>query len=286
MAGAAEKFVPAGECFVPGRELFSRTAAALRLPQDTLSLTLLAFARFFSLTPEPSLIGKLRRELLTAGRPSMPADKTEAARLEAEALGALAAVGKGVRLGPEALERYAACLSGGFSSFSREKDSPQGQKQDAPDREELPLPEELKILGEKAAGKDALLSWLNRLPGKNGQRWMVFPLDFTVRGTELRAFVRILIEDSLFSVIADVAGPKRAWRFFLENRASTVSTDIQVFPGLSPAGLKALEKEAERFLGTEAFGPSTELRVHNGEELPSWAADLFEKVLPSINEEV
>ena len=263
------------------REIFKQTAAVLGFPWDTLSVALLAFARFFSLSPE--FLGTLRREILASGKPSSPGGAKEKAALEAKSLAAVIALDKGVVLSPEALESYA-----NFLVF------PDGGKENSPDREELQL-EELQNIAEEQAKGDDLLNFLNFLPGKNGQHWTVFPLKIKVRGIELSVFIRTLNRDysSVSSrlspgesdyLIADIAGPKRQWRCFLKKKSGKFRVDIRVYPEYQPRALKHLSKEAERFFGT--FDGFEEILVRNGEEVPSWVEDLCDERVTSRNEEV
>ena len=282
----AEKTVFAGE-------LFKQIAANLGFPQDFLSITLLAFSRFFSLSPG-ELMGTLRRELLASGKASSPGAAREKAALEAEALGMVAALDKCVSLSPEALASYARFfmppLFAGDGDGEKAATTPDG------DEEPPPSAEELRAIAEEQAQEDTLLNFLNTLPGKNGQYWTVFPFKIKVRGTELKVFIRILKRE-LFSaaggehLIADIAGPKRQWRCFLEKKAGKFRADIRVYPALSPRNLKSLKKEAERFFGEGAALPGKsggfeEIVVQNGKEVPSWVEDLCTESLPSINKEV
>lgn len=306
---------------IPARELFSQTAAALGLPGDTLSVTLLAFCRFFSISPDPALLKILRRELLESGMPSSPETAGEKAALEAEALGTLAALDKGVSLSPEALEQYSRFFSppvfaepggegrgespgggtgggasGGGTSGGGTGGGKERGKQSSRGGDEILNEKELRAIAEEQAKKDTLLDVLNTLPGKNGQYWTVYPLKINIRGIELKVFVRILKKEHGASVddgqlIADIAGPKRQWRCFVEKAAGKFRADIRVYPALSPRALKTLQKDAERFLGEGAgiagnFRGFGRILVQNSEEAPSWADALCAESLPSIDKKV
>ena len=288
------------------REVFRQFAASLGFPQDALSITLLAFCRFFSLSPNSMMMGTLRRELLASGKASSPGTAGEKAALEAEALGIVAALDKGVVLSPEALVRYARCFGspeesagfwqgGGAPPDDGGDDPPERTPDRAPEREEIPGLEELRAIAEEQIKKDKLLGLLNSLPGKNGQYWTVFPFKITVKGTELKVFIRLLKRELFCAgedeyVIADIAGPKRQWRCFLGKNDGKMRADIRVYPGLSPGALKSLRKEAERFLGETGslhyFRGFEEILVRNGEEVSSWVEDLCAESLPSVNKEV
>jgi hypothetical protein len=269
---------------VSTREILRQAAAALGFPRDVLSVTILAFSHFFSLSPNASLVGNLRRELLSLLKTSSPENAKEKAVFEADVPAALAAFDKGVSLSPETLERYARFFTAPVSSGGGEGAGTDGGKE-PPDQKEAPDAEEIRAVAEKSAGEDNLLEFLNVVPGKNGQRWMIFPFKITVKGTELSVFLRILKREAFMPgqnacLIADISGPKRQWRFFLDGKAGNCRADIRVYPELSVKALASLEKRAKRFFD---FG---EIQVRNGEESPSWADYLGEKPLPSVNKEV
>ena len=284
---------------VPAREVFNQTAAALGFPRDALTVALLAFARFFSLPP--SLVGTLRRDILAAGRPSSPGSAREKAALEAEALAAILALDKGVELSPEILEQYIKFLT--FPDAARQNPPAQNEVQrDEVHRGASPQAAELRKIAEKQAIKEDFLGFLNNIPGKNGQYWMVFPFEVNISGTELNVCLRILIREpgSILGrspsgereyLIADISGQKRQWRCFFEKNADKFRVDIQVYPECQPGTLKLLLKEAEQFLGTGSglfgdFKGFEEISLRNGGEYPSWAEHLCAENLPSINEEI
>ena len=280
--------IPGGKAVSAG-EFFRQAAADMGFPQDVLSVTILAFARFFSLSPGSALVGTLRRELLASGKASSPQAAGEKADLEAEALGTIAALDKGVSLSPEALAHYARFFT--YPVFTED-----GDDEESPGGESPPAAEEIQAIAEEQTRKDTILDFLNSLPGKNGQYWTVFPFKIKVRGTEIKVFIRILNKGLLTSgeggyIIADMAAPKRQWRCFLEKNAGKFRADMRIFPGLPPRALKLLRKEAERFLKEGAGLPGgfrgfDEILVRNGEGVSSWVDDLCAEALPSVNEEV
>jgi hypothetical protein len=270
--------------------LFVRTAANLGFPKDALSVSLIAFARYFSISLSSSLIKTLRREILASGKSSTPETPAEKAALEADALSALIANDKGVSLSSEALEHYAR-----FLSFPEENTTWPDEGEDQ-DREEYPSAEELRILIEEQGQNDDTLSFLNNLPGKNGQRWLVFPFSVKVKGTEFKVFVRLLRKEPVSfedneEVIIDISGPKRQWRCFIKKADESFMADIRVYPQQPPGALKLLQKEAKQMLKNAeglfgVFRGFDEVLVRNGEETPSWVEDLCAESLPSIDEEV
>ena len=299
----------------PTREFFSQTATALGLPVDRLSITLLAILRFFSLPLNQAAL--LRREFLATHKSgaSLPASAASAASgasgltkekalLEIKALVLTAAFDKGVILSSEALERYSRLLASPVFTEDFAEDhaehgenettdggamSGRGGKDSKTDHDEVPDREELQAIAEKEAKEDRLLDFLNVLPGKNGQYWVVFPFKITVKGTELKVFIRLLNKEDYFkekneNLIVDIAGPRRQYRCFLKKNSGKLRADIRVFPKLAEKALKLLTKKAESFLGEiSAF---EEILVRNEDEASTWVEDLYAEYLPSINEEV
>jgi hypothetical protein len=272
-----------------GAEVFKAAAAVLGLPQDALSNALLAFTRFFSVNPETALLANLRREVLASGS-SSPKTAKERAAMESRALAVSAAFDKGVTLSRECLDEYAAVPSGSDSSggHKRREDSYPNKKDD-PDAEELK--KSFTHLGQNESG-ESFLDLLNRIPGKNGQRWIVWPFNYGSGGTELSVLVRILIKEPISLkepinrgwVIADIAGPQRKWHFIL-NRSGQEKLDVNVyvFPGFE-RGLKHLQKEMEKSL--KNLASELECHIWNNEEPPSLITELGGESLPTINEEV
>jgi hypothetical protein len=280
---------------VPAKEIFRAAASSLGFPKDALSISLLAFTRFFSISPNQTLIYNLRREILNLLKGADPAK----AAGEAKTLALVSAFDKGVALLPEALERYAryllppALMEKELSppkevNFRNERGSAPERKGDC--EEEEPDAKKIKAIAEEESQKDALLDFMNYFTGKNGQHWLIFPFNIIVRNTELNGVIRILSgEDN--QIITDISGPKRKWRCVLKKNSENVTADIQVFPGYSERSLNLLQARADRFLGEAFMFPDekAEIRVpckvtvRNGEENPSWTEDICSECLPSIN---
>jgi len=275
---------------ISAKELFIKTAANMGFPKDALSVTLLAFTRYFSISLSSSLIKTLRREILASGKSSSPETPAEKTALEAEALSTLIADDKGIVLSPEALKHYAHYLS-----FPEENTIQPDEREDQ-GREESPSAEELRILIEEQGQNDDTLSFLNNLPGKNGQHWLVFPFSVKVKGIELKVFIRLLRKEPASlggneEIIVDISGPKRQWRCFLSKADEKFLADIRVYPQQRLKALKLLQKEAEKMLEKAEglfgdFRGFDEVLVRNGEETLSWAEDLCAESLPSIDEEI
>jgi len=285
---------------IPTKELFIKTAANMGFPKDVLSVALLVFARYFSVSLSPALLKTLRREILASGKSSSPETQAEKTALEAEALSALIALDKGVELSPQTLEHYARFLSLPDKNPGRQdgKENRDLDRDRDREREESLSAEELRILSEEQEQNDGALAFLNRLPGRNGQRWLVFPFIVKIKGIEFQVFLRLLKkepvsfgEDSYLHLIVDITGPKKQWRCFLKKTGEEFLADLRVYPRQSPRALKILQKEAEQILkeGRALFGSFkgfVEIIVRNGEESPSWADDLCTESLPSIDEQI
>gem|GEM_PF-1123327 len=335
LAGAPAASPFPNPALIPAAEVLRQTAIALNLPVDSLSVSLLAFARFFSLTPNPAVLAALRREVLSSQVNNLPARSSplsqaetasEAASLEAKAMAVAAAFDKGVSLSAEALARYARLMqpphtedgeSGGGLGADSDGDlgansgGGSGAGGGRNNREELPNAQELEALAGEPENHDDLLNLLNKIPGKNGQYWAVFPFNITVRAIELTVIFRVLKGESLYAhdneqVIVDVCGAKKQYRCFLNKNNGKLCADILVFPELSSAALKTLSKRANRFLtknaalftsGVSADGKPqgkpkgnpvvfNEVSVQNGGHQSLWFQDYARMSKSSIDEAV
>ena len=274
-----------GERPILAEGLLKEIAAGLGLPKDALSISLITLTRFLSMPMDPQLMKMLRREILSSGKSSSPETPADKAALEAEILARLSAGDKGVVLSSEALEQY-----------SRYFGSPDGENGDSPEQQEDPKAGELKAMAGEQSQANGLLDFLNSLPGKNGQYWMVLPIIVNIRGIELKVFIRLLIRGELPSMverrlIVDISGPSRSWRCFLAEVNGGLRADILVYPEHKPWDLDLLQKEATRFLmgGGALSGNSKGIErvmVQNSGKSFSWVENLYDESLPSINKEV
>jgi hypothetical protein len=205
---------------------FLNLAAALGLPGDRLSASVLSFFRFFSLPFDPLLLARIRSRVL--GAPETAADTGPAKDTaglgeealfrsrEALSLAAAAALSKGTELGGEALERYARAMDPAFpgrrqgedgredagressgggnaggeydSSESYDSSASPGNSRGGNNSgggntgggagEEADARDGAPALRKRAASGDPLLDILNRLPGRDGKRWIVVPFVF------------------------------------------------------------------------------------------------------------
>jgi len=108
----------------------------------------------------------------------------------------------------------------------------------------------------RAAEKDPLLAILNRLPGKNGQRWLTLPFGFSEDGREYKVSLRILLEtvkptlNRAARMALDIAESEtgRRWLFVLNgpNRHGTATAaglSVYLQPEPPPKAVASLTRE-------------------------------------------
>ena len=234
---------------------------------------------------------------------------------EALALAAAAAADKGLELTRAGLEEYATAIdpdrrgdgdggSGGGSTGgtaggnsggagnrgggrganadSREDDDCDGETAAAIAGDSAALREQMLAAGERSP----LLALLNRLPGANGQRWIVLPFSFSVQGEQYRIALRILLDAGhnagrLVMEIAKSGASEGRWLFNMD-RAKTGAPRMEVL--LSPPRRKgALKSIGEKLAALLGFPPES-VSVQNGAE-PFPLAENGGKNPPAINEE-
>jgi hypothetical protein len=292
---------------------------SLKLPQDRLSATLVSFARKFSLPLEPALLSRLRKEALTLqarGRVSV----------ESAALAATAAAGKGVILSDEALEQYARAIdpdyaaderdpdssgqeegqpSGGGSFDGRDGDAGHSGSQDRRDRadEDNQAREIREILGEALARlrengeagapeEDSLPGLLNRLPGREGDFWIVYPFKINAENLEFRVSVWVLLlykdsvknstegnlsggfsGNSIREITVNAVGKMRRWVFSVTNPGRPeAKTRVSVSPPYGEPVRKKVEREIREILGD--FGGELTLKGNEVSLIPEmWDQD-------------
>jgi hypothetical protein len=304
--------------------------SSLGLPADRLSASIISAAKFFALPLEPVLLAKIRRQALAAGTapqagpqaaplagqtpsgaPQAVASETAAGpRAEALSLAAAVAADKGVELGRAGLEDYAAALeTSPIDPDSQEGQSPEMQERQQgrrnPERrrsqeranseiDAIANPQTLKETVLAMAGQNPLLDILNRLPGKNGQRWLVFPFNFTDQGDEYRVLLRILLGEHETGRLADQTGclaleitksgkDKRRWLFVLDRAGGkNLHLTVRLQPPCPKRALKSLVLELSQCLEITPDGIS----IQNYAESFSFMAENRDNVLLSINEEV
>jgi hypothetical protein len=275
---AAETPAPRGAA-----QAFTLLALDLGLPGDALSAALLSFVRHFSLPSEPALLSKLRREALSAKTPR-----------ESAALGAAAAAAKGLELNTAALERYAAAidptLDPGIPGKAPGEGGSGGRREKH--REEEPKGEDLQKKAAAREAEDPLLGALNRVPDRDGRRWMVFPFSYSAGDREFRVSLRILLAaertpgkpdkplvNPVDCLAVDVAGGERRWLFMLNKPGRAgAETRLRTDPPLPEPLFRRFSGEIRSILG--GWG---------GACLPAEEGPFFidaQGALSSVNEEV
>jgi hypothetical protein len=175
------------------------------LPADNLSAAIISFARFFFLPLKPQLLADIRQQAMQ----NFSADKTfnDAKARQALSLAAAAAESKSVELHPKSLESYArdidpeweAHQNSGRDSHSDSEHKRRNKKNNEQTeflKTEAITAESLKKMAFKNLENNQLLEILNRLPGKNGQRWIVLPFDFTENDKKYYVSMRILLDQT------------------------------------------------------------------------------------------
>jgi hypothetical protein len=212
----------------------SSLVSAAGLPVDKLSASIISFARFFSLPLKPEMLKHIRQQAFEAS----PNASKDSVHRESLSLAAAAAEGKGAELNPKGLETYARAVDPDW----RRQDDGQGdksgkRKRENNEKEEAPLQKtaaisaaDLEKMALEGAGKDPLLAILNRLPEKDGKRWIVLPFDFSDNGREFKVSLRILLESGKTAnradcMALDIAADKR--QLFVLEPANRLSVYLQ-----------------------------------------------------------
>jgi hypothetical protein len=285
---------------------FKQLVHSLRLPRDSLSTALIGFARAFSLPLEPALLARLRKEALTLKA------RHGGGFAESAALAAAAAAGKGVRLSGEALEQYVRAIDpeyaagerdtpgeeegqstgGEGSSFAEQDGNAREDLQDSTGQEESIwvireiLEKALKRVRESGrpdpdlSEAESPAGFLNRLPGRDGNFWMVFPFKITSKKLAIHLSVWILLLSEVCSkkeysgqaagsclggITVNAVGGKRRWVFSIKNPGGPgAKTRVLVSPPYGEAVQKRTEEEIQEVLGD--FGGAVTLE---GGETPT-----------------
>ncbi|MDR3122971.1 MAG: hypothetical protein LBU16_04235 [Treponema sp.] len=264
---------------------FRDLTLSLGLPRDALSASLLSLAKFFSLPLDTRLMQRLRQQALSLTPPPAKAlpgnardngpqqpDQPLAGPLRSAVLAAAAAAGKGVALSHEALASYAAALA----VDDREGEAPEDEAEarGGADRDGERPPEQPEaapgfpaskngpgsaLFAERIEERLPLLGVLNRIPGRDGRRWITLPFSFESGGAAFNVSLRIALADTnsipwkAERMALDVKTDQRRWSFMLENAGSG---DGQVFAravfGVDPPLKAGAERELRKLLGSIA----------------------------------
>jgi hypothetical protein len=275
---------------------------SLGLPSDKLSASIVSFARFFSLPLKAEKLASIRRQAFTEtpqtdvkqttvknSAASLTLDKNRAAF----SLAAAAAESKGVELQPKALVSFAEAVDPELQKRHDEQKRDQRNKnQEQKDDGTLSKTSAvnssgLEKLALESAEKNPLLYLLNRMPGKNGQRWIVLPFDFSRDGKDFRVSMRILLEtrqasDSAVLMALDIAETtdvNNRWMFAIEaanNRIAGLSVFVK--PDLSPKIHSSIKRELSLLLGIPAQRVSVKARLDDFPCESNFADDLLRSI--------
>ena len=275
---AASKLPPSTQAAKPSATAppaVPRSASALitaaGLPLDKLSSSIVSFARFFSLPLKPELMAAIRRQAVAqpsaaqadmvkaAAAETSPESGTAVKNREALSLAVAAAESKGVELQPKALEGFAEAVdpdwqkrqdTGGRNQRGRQDKRNGEREENAPSKTGPITAAGLREMALETAEKNPVLAVLNRLPGKNGQRWIVLPFHFDEGGREFNVSMRILLEtdqalNRATCVALDIAESERHWLFVLESASGLPANRLTVYlqPELSAKALSSLVDE-------------------------------------------
>jgi hypothetical protein len=283
---------------------------SLGLPSDKLSASIISFTRFFSLPLKGEQLAAIRRQAFTQSQSETPqaemkqsTAKNSAASLIADKnrvtliLTATAAESKGVELQPKALLSFAEAVD---PEWQRRSDA-DGQKHEQRNRNQEQKDENthsktgavnssgLEKLALESAEKNPLLYLLNRLPGKNGQRWIVLPFDISQDGKDFHVSMRILLETKqdravLMALdIAETTDTDNRWLFAIESANNQiVRLSVFVKPDLPQKVHSSIKRELSLLLGIPSQRVSVKSRL---DDFPCESA-FTEDLLRSIDEAV
>ncbi len=236
----------------PPLELFNPLAAARA---DPLSAILVSLFKAFSLRLDQTALARLR---------ALVSKLAQAKGGSEAALVAVAAQAKGLKLTDEALAAAVSDLDpdsrGGGQFRDKPKDQTEAKAENSsseaeakPENEEeairqvkprLPYdrlsPLTLKQACESSLSSNTVLSWLGRIPQKDGRRWLAFPVSFGEAGEPpLEATIRLSLDerDGRLSrpekLVVDALGLTRRWRAVAEFKRSALSLELCATPALA-----------------------------------------------------
>jgi len=240
----------------------SSLISCVKLPADKLSTSIILFARFFSLPLKHEILTAIRRQAFTPQ--STAASQAELLKQEttentgnsilteknkfAFSLAAAAAESKGAELEAKGLELYANAIDPDMEKRrdANNQDKRKNKKQDeknnkGEDFNSISINSNtIKKIALEAAEENPLLYILNRLPGRDNQRWIVLPFNIDENGRNYRVSLRILPETlnhiSLMALdIVETGDLEKHSTFTLEAADGKINTlNIYIQPELTP----------------------------------------------------
>jgi hypothetical protein len=172
--------------------------------------------------------------------------ETLAKNREALSLAAAAAKDKGVELSPEKIETYTEAIDPDWQKRNSGRNSQEQQHKEQ--KKEDDDKAEIKKMAIESAEKNPLLSILNRLPGRNGQFWLVLPFDYSESGREFKVSLRILIDSEIKHMVLDITEQgeqKQRWLFvpIPMNKEAISRLMLYVQPDLPPKAMESLARK-------------------------------------------
>lgn len=243
--GAAGLFFTRSSPIPTEKDQLIRLMAASRefsLPPDKLSVTILRFARHFSLPLESSLLRDIRREALQSRT-----------NREAAALASCASRAKGQLLDQVSLALYAAAIDPGAehspdNGGARHGWQEKGGGREPGEEEEGPQsPVQFPALGPTAE----LLRRMNGATDPSGSRWVVLPFAFSKNGIDFKASLRLLFINMVARRLAlDITWHGKRWTVVVDapTRGAGVATIFSV-PTLGKSRAEGCLKNLADLLG-------------------------------------
>jgi hypothetical protein len=245
------------------------------LPADKLTASIVSFARFFALPLKPEMMAAIRRQVLSsstaaqsnpvklAAAENVSDSGTAAKNREALSLAAAAAESKGLELHPRGLEVLAEALDPDWQKRQEERNQHRRRNKRHDEQENSPKAgaisaSSLKEMALESAEKDPLLAIFNRLPSKNGQRWVALPFSFSVDGRKFNVSLRILLEPDYQAanqvscgvglMALDIAEGEKKWLFVFDNRNMAAKLAVYLQPELPPRDIVSFTSGLSRLM--------------------------------------
>jgi hypothetical protein len=258
----------------------SSLISSAKLPADKLSASIILFARFFSIPLKHEVLTAIRRQAFTPQSTAASQNETvKSAITQAEllkqettentgnsilaeknklafSLAAAAAESKGAELEAKGLELYANAIDPDMEKRrdANSQNKRRNKKQDEQNKKDEDFNSVsinsniIKKIALEATEENPLLYILNRLPGRDNQRWIVLPFDINENGRNYRVSLRILPETlnhiSLMTLdIVETGDLEKHSTFTLEAADGKINTlNIYIQPELSPKAKHRLER--------------------------------------------
>jgi hypothetical protein len=138
----------------------------------------------------------------------------------------------------------------------------------------------------EAERQNPLINLMNRLPGRNGQRWICIPFSFEDGGLTFNVTLRVLLAAEAHRAeqfALEISGEKQRWLFTAACRpGGTLHLEAGLWPAVAEKTLRSMEKELAALLAV----PPEQVQVRNDEEFPPFAPDSRKNAPLPVDEEV